>query len=238
MILFAHRGASAYAPENTLPSFRKALEMGARAVELDVQLTSDGVPVVIHDFMLNKTTDGSGMVRDYTWKEIRRLDAGVRFGQEFRNVTIPSLEEVLALIPRDVCLNIEIKAVSLFREPVAAKVLTMTEQEPDRNLVFSSFNHVCLKELKDRNPDLRIGLLSGSHMIDYPAYVETTGLKPYSLNPEASYLTPELIREAHGRGWKVFTYTVNTPAQARLIADLGTDGIFSDYPDLLNGPVQ
>jgi len=234
MRLFAHRGASAYAPQNTLPSFRKALEMKAEAIELDVQLTKDGVPVVIHDFVLNKTTDLTGFVHQTTWMEIRKADAGGWFSREFSGTLIPSLEEVLALVPPGVCLNVEIKSLSSLKEPAARAVADLLIQEKGRNLIVSSFNHPVLKEYQSLMPEGRIGILTGSDLIDFPSYVETSGLKPFSLHPEASYLTKEYVETAHSRGWEVITYTINTREQGRILEEMGVDGIFSDYPDLLN----
>ena len=235
MLLFAHRGAPAYAPENTLPSFRKALELGARAVELDVQLTSDGVPVVIHDFYLSKTTNGSGLVHDTSWRDIRKLDAAYRFGKDFSDVLVPSLEEVLEVLPPEVMLNIELKSISLFREDTARRVLELLEREKrNREVVFSSFNHLCLKDLREQAPSARIGILTASHLLDFVSYIKSTGLNPWSLHPEASYLTEEYAALAHKEGWKVFCWTVNTPGAAGLAARCGADGFFSDYPDLLD----
>ncbi len=233
MTLYAHRGASAHAPENTIPSFKKALEMGARGIELDVQLSADGIPVVIHDFFLNKTTEASGMVRSLEWKEISKLDAGSWFGNDFRGTGIPALEDVLALIPRDVCLNIEVKSISLFQEPTTRIVLDMLEQEGGRDILISSFNHNCLKEVRERDPEMKIGILTGSDMIDFTSYVKSTGLNPYSLHPEASYLTKEYVDKAHAEGWKVMCYTVNSPDAAELVGRCGVDGFFSDYPELI-----
>ncbi len=233
MLIFAHRGASAYAPENTLPAFRKALDMGARAIELDVQLSSDGVPVVIHDFFLNKTTDGSGMVRDLNWKTLRTLDAGRCFSRDFQGTRIPSLEEVLDVVPEDVILNIELKTISLFRERTAAAVLDLLDQESGkRQVVISSFNHSSLRDVRDRDQKIRIGLLTASHMLNFSEYVKSTGLAPWSLHPEVSYLTPDYVETAHREGWKVYCWTVNSPQVAGMVNAAGADGFFSDDPGL------
>jgi glycerophosphoryl diester phosphodiesterase len=234
MIVLAHRGASAYAPQNTIPSFKKALEMKAQGIELDVQLSSDGVPVIIHDFMLDKTTDLSGFVHTHSWQELRKADAGLWFGQEFRGTQIPSLEEVLALIPKDVLLNVEIKSITSLNQPVAPIVSQILNQETDRNLIVSSFNHPILKEFQSLSPDVKLGILTANDFIDFPSYVESSGIRPYSIHPEASYLSSRFIGDCHKREWKVMTYTINSVPQSRMVESLGTDGIFSDYPDLNN----
>lgn len=233
MELFAHRGASAYAPQNTIPSFRKALEMGARGIELDVQLTSDAVPVVIHDFFLDKTTDMKGFIHSKSWKDIQRADAGSWFSPEFTGTKIPALEEVLELVPSDVVLNIEIKSLSFLKDNAAEIVTALLAQGGKRELLLSSFNHKILKKIQDISIDYPLGILTGSDMINFTSYIEGSGLKPYSLHPEASYLSAEYVEEAHKKGWKVLCYTINTPEQAALVESIGTDGVFSDYPDLL-----
>ncbi len=234
MRVFAHRGASAYAPQNTMPAFRKALELGATGVELDVQLTSDGVPVVIHDFVLDTTTDQTGFIHTARWKDLQRADAGVKYGEDFKGTPIPALEEVLALIPSDVCLNVEIKSLSFVDEDTAGTVSKLLNQAGDRDLLVSSFNHRSLKRFQELSPEIPVGILCGDDLIDFSGYVERSGLKPYSLHPEASYLSPAYVEEAHKKGWKVFSYTINTKEQAGLASQLGIDGVFSDYPDLLD----
>jgi glycerophosphoryl diester phosphodiesterase len=234
MEVFAHRGASAYAPQNTMPSFKKALELGTKGIELDVQLTSDGIPIVIHDFYLDKTTDKSGFINQKSWKEIKEADAGSWFSPEFSNTGIPSLEEVLAIVPSEVTLNIEIKSLSFLEENTAAIVYELLAQGQKRELIISSFNHRVLKKYQDLDADVPLGILSGSDMIDFPSYVERSGLKPYSLHPEASYLSAGYVDDAHKHGWKVMCYTINTVEQAALVNSIGADGFFSDYPDLLS----
>jgi len=233
MKVFAHRGASAYAPQNTLPSFSRALELNAPGIELDVQLTSDGVPVVIHDFTLEKTTDLKGFVHRTSWKELRQGDAGLWFSREFRGTAVPSLEEVLAFVPPEVCLNVEIKSISSLNEPVARIVAELLSQEKERNLIVSSFNHPILKEFQTLAPEIPIGILTGNDLIGFFSYVDQAGLKPFSLHPEASYITQEYMREAHERDWEVLTYTINSRSQALMMEQLGVDGVFSDFPDLL-----
>ncbi|QEN08009.1 glycerophosphodiester phosphodiesterase [Oceanispirochaeta crateris] len=237
MIVFAHRGASAYAPQNTVPSFKMALAMKAQGIELDVQLSSDGVPVIIHDFMLDKTTDLSGFVHTHSWQELRKADAGLWFGEEYRETRIPSLEEVLALIPKDVLLNVEIKSITSLNQPVARIVSQVLNQEKDRNLIVSSFNHPILKDFQLLSPEVKIGILTANDFINFPAYVESSGIRPYSIHPEASYLSYQSIEDYHKRGWKVMTYTINSTTQSRMVESLGADGIFSDYPDL-NSDIQ
>ncbi len=234
MLVIAHRGASAFAPENTIPAFKKALEMGASSIELDVHLSADGIPVVIHDFFLDKTTDGTGLVRSMNWQDLRRLDAGRSF-PALPVCRIPSLEEVLALIPPEITLNIELKSISLFRENTADRVLNMLEQEKSsRQVVISSFNHRCLQEVRERDKEIRLGILTASDMINFTDYTESTGLNPWSLHPEASYLTKEYVDRAHQMGWKVFCWTVNTKEAAALVGSTGADGFFSDNPGLLD----
>ena len=234
MKVFAHRGASAYAPQNTMPSFKKALEIGAKGIELDVQLSSDGVPVVIHDFFMDRTTDRSGFIHTKSWKEIQEADAGAWFSPEFSGTRIPALEEVLALVPPEVTLNMEIKSLSFLEQDIARIVTDLLAQETKRELIISSFNHKILKKVQDISPALPLGILSGSDMIDFPFYIEHSGLKPFSLHPEASYISSGYVEEAHKHGWKVMCFTINTAEQANMVESIGADGIFSDFPDILS----
>lgn len=234
MKLFAHRGASAYAPQNTIPSFKKALEMGVQGIELDVQLTADGVPVVIHDYYLEGTTDGKGFVHRQNWKELQKLDAGSWFSKDFTGTGIPALEEVLALVPKDVTLNVEIKSISSVSEPTAEIIGKILMQEKDRDLLISSFSHPVLQEMQSMDSSFKLGLLTGSDLINIPGYLDLVGLKPFSVHPEASCLRPDEIKAIQKRGWKCYSYTVNTKEQATMADALRIDGIFSDYPDLLS----
>lgn len=161
--IIAHRGASAYYPENTLPSFEAAIEMGADMVELDVQLTSDKEVVVFHDEKISRCTDGRGKIADYTLAELKKLDAGSWFDKEFKNTTIPTLAEVLAFCKGKIAVNIEIKteAVSeMIFGGIEEKCLKIVEQSGmNGHIVFSSFDPRAIMRLKQLDSNIAVAAL-------------------------------------------------------------------------------
>lgn len=144
--IWAHRGASGYCPENTLPAFEKAVEMGAQGIELDIQLTKDEKIVVIHDEWINRTSDGEGWVKDYTLEELRRYNYNKNF-PELGHVDIPTMEEVFALIrPTDLIINIELKTGIVFYDRLEERILELTKRMGmEDRVIYSSFNHYSIK---------------------------------------------------------------------------------------------
>ena len=158
--VWAHRGASGYAPENTLDAFRKAIEMGADGIELDVQLTKDGTVVVIHDEVIERVSDGSGLVQDYTYEELKKFNFN-RTHPEYEHEQIPTLEEVYQLIrPTGLVINVEMKTSNIFYEDMEDKVLELTERYgmTDR-VIISSFNHYTVRSMKEKCPQIKTGAL-------------------------------------------------------------------------------
>jgi glycerophosphoryl diester phosphodiesterase len=223
----AHRGASGRFPENTLRAFAAAINDGAQMCELDIQLSRDGSLVVIHDDTVERTTDGRGAVRSMTLDELRRLDAGVRFGREFKGERIPTLEEVMALADGRCGLNIELKSAGVEREVckliVAHKALTTA--------MVSSFDWEALATVRDIEPRVRIGLLASRGPLRlFEAAVE---LKAESVNPKANIVTEELCSAAHRHNLTVYTWTVDERAEMRRLIACGVDGIMTNYPERL-----
>lgn len=227
----AHRGASAYAPENTLASLELAFEMRAHAVEFDVRLTRDGVPVLIHDETVDRTTDGEGTVRELDLEQIRSLDAGSWFSEEHTGLGIPTLAEALEVLPEDGLVNLELKGGWTDRElegvldAVAAAnlaprvVISSYEVETIRRV--SSLSDVCGTSLRVRSlPD---GQLDDESLVGVCQCV----------NLEARATSPRAVERLHELGFVVETYTVNEEEEMRRLVDLGVDAIFTDRPDLL-----
>ena len=150
-LVWGHRGASGYAPENTMAAFEKAVELGADGIELDVQLTKDGELVVIHDETIDRVSDGSGWVKDYTYAKLIKHNFN-RTHPEYKHAQIPTLEEVYALIkPTDLTINVEIKTGVVFYPEIEARVLDLTERMGlMERVIFSSFNHYTIQKIKDR----------------------------------------------------------------------------------------
>lgn len=238
---FGHRGASAYAPENTLASFNLAFDLGADGVELDVSLTKDGVPVVMHDNRVDRTTDGHGAVGEMTLAEIKRLDAGAQFNTKFRGERIPTLEEVLSTVGKRGIVNIELKSGKLPNvglETVAiAKVIEETNAV-DR-VIISSFNHFALHRMHDIDARLPLGYLYFNRVtISFP-YLETRPLaRPTALHPRYVVVTPQFMRWARGKHYQINTWTVDEPEEIRRLIALGVDSVMTNKPDVLKQVLQ
>lgn len=221
MLVFAHRGASADAPENTLLAIDKALDQHADGIEIDVHQHRDEL-LVIHDHWLHRTTNGQGQLAEYNLSQLQQLDAGQ--GQR-----IPTLWQVMQRIAGRCRLNIEIKGVqdvglviSLIER--ARRELSFTLEQ----FIVSSFDHHLLKDLKQRKPDLQIGALTACKPLDYAAFAEA--LEAYSVNPDVSFLDQKFVQDAKQRGLKVFVYTVDQPADLLRLKGWQVDGVFSNAP--------
>ncbi|MCX7828975.1 MAG: glycerophosphodiester phosphodiesterase family protein [Thermanaerothrix sp.] len=233
MLVIGHRGAAGLAPENTLRAIRTGLQLGVHGVEVDVQLTRDGQPVIIHDFSVDRTSDGSGAVEVLTLEEIRRLDAGSWFSPEFQGERIPTLMEVLETVPGNVTLNLELKQLTFRRrglEEAVAKTLKGFGRWD--NVIISSFDHKALRTIKELLEDVRIGLLTYNYLLNPGAYVDGLGFTPYSVHPAFELVDREDAEAFKNRGLKILSYPVNPPDTARELEELGVDGIFTDRPDL------
>jgi glycerophosphoryl diester phosphodiesterase len=231
----AHRGASAYAPENTLAAFECAFEMGADGVELDVTLTKDGIPVVIHDDRVDRTTDGRGPIKKMTLNQVRELDAGLWFGPQFRGLKIPTLGEVLEAVGRRGVVNVELKSVSIKTDGLEAVVAKVIEQSGiGDHVIVSSFNPFALNRMANLAPRLSRGLLYRENL---PIYLRRAWLRPMShptaLHPRYPMVTSAYIRWAHGKGYKINTWTVDETKEMRRLIALGVNGIITNRPDAL-----
>lgn len=234
VLCYAHRGARAHAPENTLLAFTLAFDLGADAIECDVQSSRDGALVILHDGALERTTNGSGFVAQRSLAELRALDAGRRWRIPQR---IPTLEETLALVrARGGALNLEIKGESEHEAIGTAEavepVLRRLEEPLRARLLVSSFTLPAVRALKERLPWLRVAALYGGRewrRQDLLAPALALGVE--AIHPAVELVTPALIRRAHAAGLCVNVWTANRRLTiARLLA-WGADGLFSDYPE-------
>jgi glycerophosphoryl diester phosphodiesterase len=220
--VIAHRGARGHAPENTLAAFDKALELGAKWIELDVQW-HDGQLWVFHDQRLERCTNGKGWLVDHKTAALRALDAGG--GQR-----IPLLHEVLRHLRGRVCVNIELKT----GEGTAAAVATALRAafasgwKPEQFLV-SSFHLPELREFKRRIPELPLGVLLCGVPLDLAAAASQLGAQVVSLDRD--FADPTLVKDAQARGMKVFVFTVNEREDIARFRAAGIDGVFTDFPE-------
>ena len=232
----AHRGASLAAPPNTLAAFEKAIELGADGVELDVHLSADGVPVVIHDFTVDAIADGSGRVADLTLTQLKQLDAGSGFDPAFAGEHIPTLEEVLRHVGNRVLLNIELKTASLRDKGLEQTVITLVEQHglSDR-VLLSSFNPFSLRRAKRIAPHIPAGLL---HAPDLPLPLRHAWLAflvPHEArHPEHRLVNSRYMARARQRGYRVHVWTVDDPKEMYRLINAGVDSIITNVPDVLH----
>lgn len=226
-MVIAHRGASSYAPENTLAAFDLAVEMGARHVELDVHETRDGRVVVLHDATLDRTTDGAGPVAERDWAEVRALDAGAWFGPQFSGQRVPAFEEVLERYRGMLRLHVEIKGRS---EGLVRKSLDMIRRcGMGGEATLTSFQRERIEEARAMGPEMPAGLLAREMDAGTVAWAKAAGLA--MLCPRAEWLTPERVAELHGQGFLVRAYGVPDVQAMERVLDSGADGMTVNFPD-------
>ncbi|GAB4073150.1 glycerophosphodiester phosphodiesterase [Barrientosiimonas marina] len=228
---FAHRGSLTEAPENTLPAFQKALDRGVRAIELDVQLTKDNHLVVSHDHHFTRFNPAiQGTIKDYTLEAVRRIDVGSAFSQDFAGVSLPTLDEVLAICPETVLLNIEIKNIPVLYEGIERRLLETLEAHNRGNVMISSFDHVALKRIQTLNPAIDLGMLFYYRLLRPWDYAVSSGLRIRSLHPNQVYVDQTFVQACRQLGYEVYPFTVNDPARYQELVDAGVDGVFSNNP--------
>ncbi len=226
ILKIGHRGAAGYEPENTLASFKKALDLGVDVIELDVHACKTGELVVIHDDKVDRTTNGKGYVTEKTFEELRFLNAGK--GQK-----IPKIEEVLDLLKNRVIVNIELKGAKT-AEPVfkIIEAYLIEKNWKKKNFIVSSFNHPELKKFKNLMPEIKTCACLTGIPIDYAEFAKKAAADFVSLNME--FVNKEFVDDAHNRGLKVYVWTVNDSDDIEKMKALKVDGIFSNFPDRLN----
>ena len=219
MLRIGHRGARAYEPENTLRSFKKALEIGVDAVEFDVRKTKDNQLVVIHDADVKRTTDGEGLVSELTLEEIKGFSAE-------KGEKIPTLKEALDFLDNKAKIVIELK-----EEGVEEKVLeAIRENGLQKNVVIVSFIEEALKKIRDLDGDVETGLIYVKHKNPFEAALK---LKASYLLPLYRFTHTANVKKAHENGLKIIVWTINKSEEVKEYQKKGVDGIASDKPDIL-----
>ena len=237
--VIGHRGAASYAPENTLEGIHTAADIGIEWVELDVKLTKDDVPILFHDDDLERTTNGSGLVRDFTYEELQQFETGSWFSDSFTGIKIPTLEEAIEiLIERNLGLNLEIKACPGREKETAEAALDILSQYWDDHdrLLISSFDPVSLETAQHIAADWHRGLLlapegNGEMTPNWRDIADHLDVK--TINLGTTIATRDVIDEAIELDYIPLVYTVNDPEQARDFQSWGVVSLFSDEPDLI-----
>lgn len=220
----AHRGASGYAPENTMASFKMALEMKADYLELDVHLTKDGHLVIMHDETVDRTTDGKGAIKDMTLAEIKKLDAGIKYDKKFKGEKVPALEELLKTFAGKVKFNIEIKA----DECEEGVVKFIKKYKIEKDAMVSSFHHEYLQKVKELEPSI---VTAGLVMMGPKIKHLKNTIKADYLNIHESFLTNAVYDKARAAGLGVVVWTVNEKDSMNKFVQMGVDGIITNFPD-------
>ncbi len=230
-LIYGHRGASGYAPENTLEAFELAAKMGAEGVELDVHIAKDGELVVAHDETVERVSDGTGLICSMTTAELKKLHFN-RTHPEYEKATIPTLREVFELLrPTGLHINVELKNSRILYEGLEEKVIRLAEDTgmTDR-VLYSSFNHLSMMHIKEIDPSIPCGLLYDAMLFEPWKY--GAALKMNAIHPHFSELqVPGEVEAAHALGVNVNVWTVNEAEDVLMSLKAGADIIISNYPD-------
>jgi len=233
-IIFAHRGASAHAPENTLAAFELALAQGADGIELDVKLSADGHVVVVHDATVDRTTGAHGRVKDLSLADLRRFDAGSFFAEKFRGERIPTLEEVFETVGKRTFINVELTNYNTPRDHLVQSVCMLIKRfSLQKRVLFSSFFASNLSKARDFLPDVPRGLLAFGGLLG--AWARSFGFafgKYQALHPNLRDVTPQQVQRVHRLQRRVHVWTVNAAEEMRRLFGWGVDAIFTDDPQL------
>ena len=219
MIIMGHRGAAALEPENTLLSIKKAMEIGVDAVEIDVHLSKDKEIVIIHDLTLDRTTNGTGLVSNYTLSELKKYDAG-------KGEAIPTLQEVMELTDKNVKLVIELKQKGT--ESIVVDQIKKNKLED--NVYVISFWHRLVKNIKETDKNIKTGVL----LVGCPANTSIADqISADALFMKYTFVDTEIVELSHKNGLKVFIWNIDDPFLIKPFADIGVDGIGSNNPGIL-----
>lgn len=233
-VVFAHRGACAHAPENTLAAFELALTHQADAIELDVKLSADGRVVVMHDSTVDRTTNGNGRVRDLSLAELKTLDAGGYFADQYKGEKIPTLEEVFEALGKRTFINVELTNYTTSRDSLVETVCMLVKKHKlQKRVLFSSFLASNLSKARSYLPEVPRGLLALNGLLG--VWARSFGFafgKYQALHPNLKDMTQQETRRVHRLKRRIHVWTVNDPQDMRRLYHWGVDGIFTDDPAL------
>jgi glycerophosphoryl diester phosphodiesterase len=233
-VIFAHRGASAHAPENTLSAFELALAQNADAIELDVKLSADGHAVVIHDHTLDRTTGIHGRVKDYSLAELQSLDAGSFFSEKYTGEKIPTLEQVFEAVGKRTFINVELTNYTTPRDSLVETVCMLVKKLGlQERVLFSSFFASNLSKAQAYLPEVPRGLLAFDGLLG--AWARSFGFnfgRYQALHPYLKDVTPQQVQRVHRLKRRIHVWTVNAVEYMHRLFDWGVDAIFTDDPQL------
>jgi len=231
MLIFAHRGASAIEPENTLLAFKAACATNCDGVEFDIHQVA-GELMVIHDRYLERTTSGTGLLSKHSFVQLRQLDAG-------KGSVIPTLHEVLAVVADQGTINIELKGIEIEHISLLFDCLDKAKNELKldfKKVLLSSFNHHLLQAINQQRAEFALGALTASLPLSHAKFAQQ--LNAYSVHIVIDYISAEFVIDAHQRGLKVYVYTVDKLIDIKKMKALGVDGIFANNPAIAKQHLQ
>jgi len=238
-MVIAHRGASAYTPENTLAAFELAIELGTDALELDLRQTKDSVLVVLHDADVDRTTSGSGNVQNFTFDELQQLDAGSWYDERFSHEKIPSLQEVIDLLDDTTLIIIELKEGNETYPGIEENVVSIVKQnEIESQTILKSFDPNVLERLRVIEPDIPL-LYVYTLRIPWLGMIVDRGVTFDSvydldveyLQPHRFFLSQSFVEDAQSKGFKIISWGVNSTEAINESIEFGVDGIETDYSE-------
>lgn len=240
--VIAHRGACKAAPQNTIPAFKKAIEMGANGFENDVHVTKDGFLVICHNYEIDETSNGTGLISDYTLEELRKFDFGLYFSEEFAGTKIPTLDEFLDLCGGIDVINIEIKTPRRKGTDIARKTMEKVKEFGLFNkLIISCFNKDILMECKEIDPLTVTGILYSTDSPYIEIYEDYIGfaksIKADAIHPLGILVDEDYLAACHEAGLIVNPWTVDKPYAIERLRDWGCDGVITNYPDIARGVI-
>ncbi|GAA0675577.1 MULTISPECIES: glycerophosphodiester phosphodiesterase [Clostridium] len=230
----AHRGFSGMYPENTMLAFKEAINAHCDGIETDVQVSKDGVLVICHDELLDRTSTGTGLLKNYTYEELLNFDFGIKFSPNFIGEKIPTLEDLLKLAKKNnIFLNLELKNGLFPYEGIEKKVIDLIyKYDLKDSIILSSFNHFSMMKCKEIDSSIKTGLLYEGTFVDIEEYCKKLGAD--ALHPQYfSLLDPQLTKRIQDKGIMINTYTVNHEIHMNALLDLKINSIITNYPDKL-----
>ena len=237
-MVIAHRGGAALAPENTIAAFRRAIEVGADGVELDVRLTKDQRVVVLHDRRLERTTSGRGLIGTHTLEQLSQLDAGSWFSGEFNGERVPALDEVFESLPADLPVYVELKVRGTGAWRLASAVVGVIRRfQRWESTMVASFNPISVAFVRLKEPRIIRGYISSAY---HPLPIRERWLSPLVnpdwYAPDRDTLTPRLLARFHSQGKQVAGWGMDVGMDPEKLRAFGLDAVVTDHPDkLING---
>ena len=219
VLKIAHKGASDYAPENTLEAFRKAIKLNVNIVEFDVHLTKDNKVVVMHDDNIRRTTDGKGLIKNLTFKELRKF-------HELNGESVPTLQEVIDILKGHVICKVDIKDESIYKD-----VIKIVIKNDLKNFIITCDYHSVIKKIKQINSNIKCAIGGVKDKSVRKVILDALNVKADIIDANYSIITKEFIEESHKNGLEVHVWTVDDPKLMKKMIKLGVDGITSNYAD-------